>query len=499
MAPWSRESGILLHPTCLPGPFGIGDVGPTAHAFVDLLVELDQRVWQMLPLTPTSAGDSPYFSPSAFAANPLLIAPGPLAEAGYLEARDLADLPDFPAERVAFDRVVPFKRGLWERAAAAFAARASHADRDRFEAFVATEAAWLDDFALFMALKEAHQGAVWTSWPSDLAQRDPDALARARRELAEPIRYHQLLQHWFDTQWQALRGHAHAAGIDLVGDLPIFVAHDSADVWAHPELWQLDPQGQPRAVAGVPPDYFSATGQLWGNPLYDWERMAEDGYAWWAARCRALLRRVDRIRLDHFRGFAAYWAVSAGALTAEHGRWVPGPGRAFFAAMQRQLGRLPLLAEDLGVITPDVVELREHFGLPGMKILQFAFDSGEENDYFPHRYGANCIVYPGTHDNDTAAGWYQHAKRADRELMAEYVGKSTLLEPHWELIRLGHASVANSSLVALQDLLGLGSEARMNLPGTASGNWAWRWDGSLPEAIGARFRRMTRLYDRGRA
>lgn len=492
-----RLSGVLLHPTSLPSPYGIGDLGPEAYQFVDWLAEMRQGLWQVLPLTPTSVGDSPYFSPSAFAGNPLLLSPERMREEGWLDMRDLDALPAFAEDRVDYPEVGRFKHALLMRAAERFETVATPAQREAFAAFSAEEAAWLDDYALFMALKEDHDGKPWFDWEPSLAQRAPEALDAARVRLAVPIRRQKLGQYLFFEQWRALKAHANGQGVSVVGDLPIFVAHDSADVWAQPDLWRLDARGHATAVAGVPPDYFSATGQLWGNPHYDWDRMAETSYAWWVKRIRTLLKLVDRIRIDHFRGFAAFWEVPAGEPTAVNGRWVPGPGQAFFRSLAEQLGPLPIIAEDLGVITPDVVALREAFGLPGMKILQFAFDTSEANNYFPHLFERNAVVYTGTHDNDTSVGWYSKAKPADRALMAEYIGKENIEEPHWDLIRLAHASVADTAIIPLQDLLGLGSEARMNTPGTSSGNWAWRFRrGELAPALTSRFRRMTELYDR---
>jgi 4-alpha-glucanotransferase len=492
-----RKSGILLHPTSLPGRYGIGDLGTEAFAFVDWLSEAGQSLWQVLPLTPTSIGDSPYFSPSAFAGNPLLISPEKLASMGLINIDEVDSPPAERGDRVDYGTVSPFKARLLTQVAERFERRASEQHKTAFETFRQDEGAWLSDYALFMAIKEENGGRPWTEWPTDLAGRDPAALAAARDRLKSDIQRHELVQFLFFTQWKELKRHANERRIALIGDAPIFVAHDSADVWAHPELWRLDDEGCPEVVAGVPPDYFSTTGQLWGNPHYDWAKMAETGYAWWVARLRSLLRLVDWIRLDHFRGFAAFWEIPAGEPTAVNGRWVAGPGAALFEALNRELGQLPIIAEDLGVITPDVVALRDGFGLPGMKILQFAFDTSEENNYFPHLFPTNCVVYPGTHDNDTSLGWFKKAKAADRALMLEYIGKESTTEPHWELIRLGHASVAGMAIVAMQDLLGLDSEARMNTPGTLGGNWAWRCrEDDLTGELAGRLRRMTKLYDR---
>jgi 4-alpha-glucanotransferase len=493
-----RASGVLLHPTSLPSRFGIGDLGPEAYAFVDWLSEMRQGLWQVLPLTPTSVGDSPYFSPSAFAGNAMLLSPDRLVEDGWLTAADLADTPVFPQDRVDYEAVGRFKADLLRRVAERFEAEGTPEQQEALVVFRAAQRPWLEDYALFMALKEEHGGLPWTEWPESLKQRHAGALADARKRLSKELRRHALGQYLFFAQWQALKAHANGQGISIIGDLPIFVAHDSADVWAHPEFWRLDEAGNPKVVAGVPPDYFSATGQLWGNPHYEWKIMAETGYAWWVGRIRTLLTLVDRIRIDHFRGFAGFWEIPAGETTAIHGSWAQGPGEAFFKSLRDQLGDLPFIAEDLGVITPNVVELREAFGLPGMKILQFAFDTSEANNYYPHLFERNTVVYTGTHDNDTSVGWYEKAKPADRALMAEYLGKERIDEPHWDLIRLAHASVADTAIIPLQDLLGLGSEARMNTPGTQGGNWAWRYRaGDLSPELTSRFRRMTELYDRG--
>jgi 4-alpha-glucanotransferase len=494
-----RASGVLLHPTSLPSRYGIGDLGPEAYAFVDRLSEMRQSLWQVLPLTPTSVGDSPYFSPSAFAGNPMLLSPDRLIEDGWLMAEDLADMPAFPDDRVDYEAVGRFKGELLRRLAERFETQANPAQHEALVVFRAAQRPWLEDYALFMALKEEHDGLPWIDWPESLRQRNGGALADARKRLEAEIRRHALGQYLFFEQWGALKAHANGQGIAIIGDLPIFVAHDSADVWAHPAFWRLDEAGNPKVVAGVPPDYFSATGQLWGNPHYDWKTMADTGYAWWVNRIRNLLTLVDRIRIDHFRGFAGFWEVPAGETTAITGSWAQGPGEAFFQSLADQLGDLPFIAEDLGVITPNVVALRERFNLPGMKILQFAFDTSEANNYFPHLFERNTVVYTGTHDNDTSRGWYEKAKPADRALMAEYIGKEHIDEPHWDLIRLAHASVADTSIIPLQDLLGLGSEARMNMPGTQGGNWAWRFRAdALDPALTARFRRMTELYDRGK-
>lgn len=502
----ARASGLLLHPTSLPGRYGVGDLGPEAYRWVDFLAAGRQKLWQVLPLGPTGYGDSPYQCFSAFAGNPLLIGPDLLLEDGLLAADDLADLPDFPADRVDYGPVIEYKDRLWARAFAAFrrgdAARAEL--RQSFEAFCTAHAAWLDDFALFMALKEAHGGAVWNTWEGALARREPTALARARKTLADSVAAHRFRQFLFFRQWRPLKAYANERGIRIIGDIPIFVAYDSAEVWARPELFHLDEEGRPTVVAGVPPDYFSATGQLWGNPLYRWEALKASGYQWWIERIRATLGMVDIIRLDHFRGFEAYWEIPAGNPTAEIGRWVKGPGADFFQAVQRALhgataanrARLPLIAEDLGVVTPEVVALREQFNLPGMKVLQFAFAADAADPFLPHNYPRNCVVYSGTHDNDTTRGWYQTASEHERDFCRRYRGRDGG-DVAWDFIRLAWASVADMAVAPLQDVLSLGSEARMNLPGRASGNWGWRFHADqLHEAVRDRLAELTRLYGR---
>ncbi len=484
-----RAAGVLLHPTSLPGPHGIGDLGADAIRFLDLMVESGLTIWQMLPLGPTGYGDSPYQGFSAFAGNPLLVSvPG----AGG----------DFPVDRVDFERVIPHKRALLE---AAF--RAWTPD-DAYRAFVQRERAWLPDFALFMALKQAHGGVSWTEWPADIARREPGAMARWCQQLASAIERVQFEQWLFAQQFARLRAEAKARSIQLMGDLPIYVAHDSADVWANPGLFLLDRNGLPRVQAGVPPDYFSATGQLWGNPIYNWEAMRQSGFAWWIARMRSALAQFDSVRLDHFRGFEAYWEVPGDATTAASGRWVPGPGRPLFDAMTAALGPLPLLAEDLGLITPGVKALREGLGYPGMAILQFAFGNDDQaGDFTPHNLTRDRVLYTGTHDNDTTVGWWQSTGEGDSTRSAESVAKEKAYamryldtdghEMHWTMIRAALATVSQTVLVPMQDLLGLGSEARMNMPGRPGGNWQFRfrWDQVTPD-ITARLRRLVDTYAR---
>jgi 4-alpha-glucanotransferase len=465
-----RSSGLLLHPTSLPGPHGIGDLGPVARQWIDFVAEAGCGWWQVLPLGPTGYRDSPYQPFSSFAGNPLLVSPEGLVTDGLLAPADLADAPKFDDGPVDFGAVIAWKLPLLDKAAARMAA--GHMLAAEFAAFRQREAGWLEDFALFMALKEVHGGGPWIDWPEPLRDAEPAALATARATRATTTHRHAFRQWAFARQWAALRGHARARGVSILGDAPIFVAHDSADVWAHRGLFQLDATGQPSVVAGVPPDYFSKTGQLWGNPLYRWEAHAAEGYAWWIARMKATLRLVDLVRLDHFRGFAAAWEVPASAKTAETGRWAKGPGEEFLGALERGLSGLPLVAEDLGEITPDVVALRERFSLPGMRILQFGF-TGPDNPFLPHHYRANTVVYTGTHDNDTVAGWFATAPAAEKKFLERYRGASTGSVP-WDLIRMSWASVATLAVTTPQDLLELGAPGRFNFPGKEEGNWTWR-------------------------
>ena len=497
-----RRSGVLLHPTSLPGRFGIGDLGPAAEAFVGFLADAGQRWWQILPLGPTGHGHSPYQSHSSIAGNRLLISPEWLAEDGLLTPEDWRDLPEFPEGFVAFDAVAEAKDALLRTAFARF-----DPGRADFRSFDDREGDWLDDYALYVALKAAHGGRAWYDWEPRLARREPEALAEAREAHAEEIAYQKFLQYAFARQWDRLRALCHERRIGMIGDLPIFVAQDSADVWTRPDLFELDAGGRPTHVAGVPPDYFCETGQLWGNPLYRWDAHAAEGYAWWIARLRGTTDRVDLVRLDHFRGFEAYWAVRADEPTAIDGEWRPAPGAEFLEAAREALGGLPLIAEDLGVITPEVDALRDAAGLPGMRILQFAFgDDDKANDYLPCHYIPHCVVYTGTHDNDTTVGWFHGSEgnttqppeilAAERAFVRRYLG-TTGEAIHWDMIRLALNSVADTVILPLQDLLGLGSEARMNVPGRAEGNWTWRF---APGALGAdvrdRLADLTVVYDR---
>ena len=493
---FARRSGILLHPTSLPGPNGVGELGREAKAWLEFLASAGQRLWQVMPLGPTGYGDSPYQSFSTFAGNHFLISMQTLVEEGWLEAEELAPLAELPAERVDYGALIPRKLELLELAAERFGRSAGTEARAGLDAFKKQHAGWLDDYALFMALKEAHGGSAWSDWVPGLRDREPAALDRARREVAANATKHEVWQYWFFSQWAAVRAHAKELGIEIVGDIPIFVSLDSADAWANPELFHLDASGAPTVVAGVPPDYFSSTGQRWGNPLYRWDRMAETGYAWWIERVRATLAMVDIVRIDHFRGFAAYWEIPASEPTAVNGRWVPGPGNDLFTALERALGELPVIAEDLGVITPDVDELRLSNGFPGMKVLQFAFAGDADDPYLPHNYTPECVVYTGTHDNDTTAGWYAAAPEVERDLVRRYLARDDG-EIAWELIRLAQASVADTAILPLQDALGLSSHARMNTPGMAGGNWSWRFSWQdVPFWIAPQLAELAELYGR---
>lgn len=469
-----RACGVLLHPTCLNGPFGIGDIGPAAHRYLDWLADAGVRWWQVLPLHPTGPGQSPYNAISSFGANPLLISPELLVRDGVLEPSELDALRTLPEVYVDFDALVPVKLGLLRRAYSCFLEQPPRGMAQAIEAFRHEQRDWLEDLAVFSALRDAHDGVPWHEWPTDLALRRPHALASWEAEHRQEVGFHVFCQFLFDLQWRELREHARSRGVSILGDIPIFVADDSADVWAHRELFLLDAQGQPTVVAGVPPDYFSETGQLWGNPLYDWPAIERTGFAWWIERLRTALRQVDAARLDHFRGFAAYWEVPADEETALGGRWVAGPGRALFDAVAAALGDLPLVAEDLGIITEDVNALRRGLGLPGMAVLQFAFDPAQRSSFLPYRHERNLVVYTGTHDNNTTLGWYlQDASEAEKDFVRRYLGTGGQ-DIHWDMIRAALASVAALAIVPHQDLAGLGADCRMNTPGLADGNWRFR-------------------------
>jgi 4-alpha-glucanotransferase len=504
-----RCSGILLHVTSLPGRFGIGDFGPSAYEFADFLFAAGQKLWQVLPLNPTGYGDSPYQCFSAFAGNPMLISLERLRDQGLLTASDLAHAPQFPEAVVDFGPVIEFRMATLRRAAQVFFADATRADRAAFDRFCESASAWLDDYALFMACKDAHHGTMWTEWDAQIRKRDPQALSDWSRKLTPEVEAFKYWQFEFFRQWEQLRTYCQQRGIRLMGDLPIYVAHDSADVWAHPELFYLDDQGRPTVVSGVPPDYFSATGQLWGNPIYRWSLFADTGYQWWIERFRGSLALFDLVRLDHFRGFESFWEVPASETTATNGRWVKGPGESLLSSLQNAFGELPIVAENLGVITPPVEKLRQQFGLPGMSLLQFAFGNDPQGPSFrPHNYTRDLAAYTGGHDNDTTVGWWSSQGGGDSTRTADDVRKEhdfarLYLNFHddsainWVLIHAVLASVADLAIVPLQDVLGLGSDARMNLPGKVSGNWRWRYrPGALTDDLSARLRSLVTLYDR---
>lgn len=509
----SRSSGVLLHPTSFPGSFGIGDLGPVAYEFVDFLVAAGQSLWQVLPLGPTGYGDSPYACYSAFAGNTLLISPEQLVTEGLLDASALLTSGSATqkivekTERVNFGDAHQIKDRLLRQAYERFQNTTDNALRSEFETFAQLHNQWLDDYALFRALKDAHNGIAWNEWEPSLVSRTPAAIENAREQLREQVEAHMFYQFLFFRQWFALKSYGNERGVSIVGDLPIFVAQDSADVWTSPEQFKLDKHGNPIVVAGVPPDYFSSSGQLWGNPLYNWERMQADGFKWWIERVRATLVVVDIARIDHFRGFAACWEIPGGDKSAERGQWVEAPGRELFTAIRKTLGELPIIAEDLGVITPDVVALREEFGFPGMRILQFGFGGDSKNIDLPHNYVPNVVAYTGTHDNDTTVGWFNSVAGEGSTRTAPQIERERAFclnylntkgdEIHWDFIRGVLASVANRAILPLQDLLGLGAEARMNLPNSTEGNWSWRYDGgALADEISERLKTLTELYGR---
>jgi len=494
--PGYRASGLLLHVTSLPSPYGIGDLGASAIAWIDRLHNAGQGWWQALPIGPTGYGNSPYQSLSSFAGNGLLISPGALISDGLLKEGDCVS--HFPSDVVDYESVITFKHRLFEKAWANFKTGVRADLQPAYEKFCAEQATWLEDYALFRALKQKYEGAYYLEWPTELVQRNANALAKARRELADQIDQARFAQFLLFRQADQLKQHAHDQGVGLIGDLPFFVSPDSSDVWANPELFLLDEQRRPRFVAGVPPDYFSARGQLWGNPVYNWDVLGSTGYRWCIDRLQALLAHVDVIRLDHFRGFAAAWHVPAGAPTAQTGQWVPGPGSGFFQAVQRELGHLPFIAEDLGIITPDVRALRDQFQIPGTRVLQFAFDGHADNPYLPNNFVPNTVVYTGTHDNATTREWYEELPAGQRQNLWNYLkcqpGQGEEAAP--ALMRLAWSSMAALAIAPLQDLLNLGREARMNVPGRADGNWRWRAMEDML-APGA-FERLRDLTDRSK-
>ena len=495
---FERSSGILFHPTSLPGKYGIGTLGKEAYAFIDFLKKSKQKLWQIFPLGPTGYGDSPYQSFSSFAGNPYLIDFDLLIEAHLLSEEDLKDIffgdnEEYIDYGAIYNQKYPLLRKAYEN----FKSSDNNEMKGSLENFKRENSSWLNDYSLYISLKNHFNGLPWNEWAQDIKNREDAAMHHYRSELADDIEYHNFIQFLFFKQWGDVKRYANENGIKIIGDIPIFVAADSSDAWANPEIFLFDKERKPVKVAGVPPDYFSATGQLWGNPLYNWEKLKETNYSWWVERVRANLSTCDIIRIDHFRGFEAYWAVPYGDDTAINGQWEPGPGIDLFNAIKSQLGELPIIAEDLGLMTQGVIDLREATGFPGMKILGFAFDSGEENDYLPHTYTKNCVVYTGTHDNDTLVGWFQKAKEEDREFARNYLNSRADEEIHWDAIRGAWSSVACMAISPVQDFLGLGSEARINTPGVAAGNWQWRLkQGVLTDELAERIEKLTRVYSR---
>jgi 4-alpha-glucanotransferase len=490
---------VLLHPTSLPGRYGVGDLGDELTVFLDWAASAGMRYWQVLPINPPGYGNSPYGCVSSFAGSPLLISPQRLLQDRLLSAEAMAEstVPPFDPNTVDYDQAAPWKMEILRQAWRHFHNGAPHEQKQSFEAFEhdAEHKFWLDDYAVYMALKERHVAAPWWHWEPTLARHDKNAVRKAKKELADEVRFHKFVQWLFFSQWTSVRHAASARGIRIVGDVPIYVAQDSADVWAGREQFQLDDSGNPVVVAGVPPDYFSATGQRWGNPLYRWDVMNGDHYKWWVARVRANLAFADIVRLDHFRGFAAYWEIPAHEMTAVNGRWMPGPGKALFDALRNSIGALPLIAEDLGFITPEVHELRHSVGLPGMKILQFGF-AQPDSPHLPHRFECETVVYTGTHDNDTARGWFDRAPEHERDLARVYLGDDCR-DFAWALIRAAYTSVADIAIVPVQDILGLGSDARMNTPGAEKNNWTWRLaPGGLTHEHAQRLRRLAEITGR---
>ena len=497
---FERSAGILLHPSSLPGKFSIGDLGSEAYKFVDFLSQAGQTIWQVFPLGPTGYGDSPYQCFSAFAGNPLLVSPEKLKEDGFLSEEDLKNSPQMNPAKIDYGQAIDFKKSILHKAYNNFKNNSNGQEKD-FEKFCLTHKDWLDDFALFMACKDHHGGAVWSSWEKGLVQRDKKVLADWTKKLSDEINYHKFVQFSFFKQWQSLRKYANENGIKIIGDMPIFIAYDSSDLWANKEFFTVDEEGKLTFVAGVPPDYFSKTGQLWGNPLYKWDEMEKDDFLWWRKRFTTLFEIVDIVRIDHFRGFEAYWKIPGGEKTAQKGKWTKAPGEKLFKSLKKHLGELPILAEDLGVITPPVEALRDQFGFPGMKVLQFAFGTKMETKFLPHNFIPNCVVYTGTHDNDTTRAYFEKEKSnkgkndiyEHAQIYLNYYGEDILKE----LIRVAYASVANIVIIPMQDILKLGSDARMNFPSTTGGNWTWRftWD-QIDENLSKHYFGLTQLYER---
>ena len=477
----------------------MGDMGIEAYRFIDFLVESDQQYWQVLPLGPTGYGNSPYSCYSAMAGNPLLINPELLRDDQLLADEDFANLPEFPLDYVDFERAIALKVPLLKKACENFKAKASPVQQKEFSAFCESKENWLEDYALFMALKDYFGGVSWNNWEPEIARREPESLEKWRQQLNAEIYYYKYVQFEFFRQWTELKRYANLRDIKIIGDIPIYVAHDSADVWSHREIFCLDEaSGEPALMAGVPPDYFSSTGQLWGNPVYDWEKLQASNFEWWVERFEAIFAYVDVTRIDHFRGFDAYWAVERGQETAMYGEWIKAPGTALLDLINQKFGNLPIIAEDLGVITPEVEALRDRYEFPGMKILQFAFGAGPGDPFLPFNYDRNCVVYTGTHDNDTTVGWFNQLSNYERDEVLRYLGCIDPQGIHWSLIRMGWMSIANIAIVPYQDLLGLDTDARMNFPGKPEGNWGWRYrPEALNREVGDRLKTMT--YISGRA
>jgi len=491
-----RLSGILMHISSLPGKFGIGSFGDDAYNFVKFLKLSEQKIWQILPLGHTGFGDSPYQCYSAFAGNPLFIDIDELIKSGLLKQTDISN--DYVFEATEFDTIKTslFKYPLFKKASVEFQKNATGESKGKFDEFCHKNSFWLEDYCLFTAIKAHFNDKPWYEWETEIRYRKEEAICKYSELLKQEILFYKTLQYFFYAQWMELKTYANDYGIRILGDIPLYVAYDSADAWAHADIFQFDKTLTPVAVAGVPPDYFSETGQLWGNPLFDWEKLAQTDFHWWIERIKANFSLFDILRIDHFRGLSAYWAVPYGDETAVNGNWVDAPGQELLNVIVNKLGHIPIIAEDLGVMTEDVKKLRDSFYFPGMKILQFAFDGSENNNFLPHTYTQNCVVYTGTHDNDTTLGWYQSATEKDKEAIHDYFNfkPSTV---HWELIRLAWSSVANMSIAPMQDILGLGTECRMNLPGTTSGNWKWRIEKeAINNDIIEKLKKYTRIYQR---
>lgn len=506
---FERASGILLHITSLPGGYGIGDLGPEAFRFVDSLAGAGQTYWQILPLGPTGYGDSPYQCFSAFAGNTLMISPEKLVTEGLIDQAELEQAPQMPADRVDFGAVYDWKGGLLQRAYDKFRSVVGRNEPEAYIAFKKKSAWWLDDYALYRSAKAEFDSKQWNEWPEDIRFRDSDALTALSERLADRIEAQRFYQYLFFTQWQELKAYANAAGIKMIGDIPIFVAFDSADVWCNQDKFKLNEDGSPSVVGGVPPDFFSSTGQLWGNPVYDWASMESDGFAWWIARLQLSLETVDVLRIDHFRGFIGVWEVPGQDETAANGQWVDVPGEKLFAAVENALGKLPVIVEDLGQMTPEVEKLRDDNGFPGMRILQYGFAGDAKNHDLPHNYVRNCVAYTGTHDNDTAAGWWRTQKRNARRdgqkendqlrFCRDYLN-TTARDISWAMIRAAWASIADLAIAPMQDILGLDNKARMNVPATGNGNWTWRMEkDAFAGEPAERLARLTAVYGRTRA